>query len=69
MRLTSPWCLSLLDDQHSCRGVLGHNQGTNWPGLPDWTFLGPNLQNLDHFNHVWTKKKLFGPLDLWTFRA
>ena len=25
MRLTSPWCLSLLDDQHSCRGVLGHN--------------------------------------------
>jgi len=36
-------------------------------GLPDWTFLGPNLQNLDHFNHVWTKKKIiwtFGPLDL-----
>ena len=38
-------------------------------GLPDWTFLGPNLQNLDHFNHVWTKKKLFGPFELkvWTF--
>jgi len=33
-------------------------------GLPDWTFLGPNLQNLDHFDHVWTKKKLFGRLDL-----
>jgi len=34
------------------------------PGLPDWTFLGPNLQNLDHFNHVWTQKKLFGPFEL-----
>jgi len=38
-------------------------------GLPDWTFLGPNLQNQDHFNHVWTKKNLFGPFELkvWTF--
>jgi len=35
-------------------------------GLPDWTFLGPNLHNLDHFNRVWTKKNY---LDLWTFRA
>ena len=46
-----------------------HFELTLTAGLPDWTFLGPNLQNLDHFNHVWTKKKLFGPFELkvWTF--
>jgi len=49
-----------------------HEIAITTAGLPDWTFLGPNLQNLDHFNHVWTKKKIiwtFGSFELkvWTF--